>query len=256
MTDEGFIIEFGRYSEWLAGAIEELDPVDRIPSACRGTANPALFDLVARSVGIAPGMRILDVGSGLGGPATWLSTTHDCTVVGVDVMASEVAAAHRLFPEHTAIAAHVSALPFRSASFDGAWALGVLEMIEDKCAALSEVRRVLKPGASLGIYGFVKKVPALIDPPSSDHFEDPEVVAGVIEEAGLNVTSAGPVPSHDRPPENWSRAIEAVRARVKSRYRDHPDLGRVDAELRRFNRLRREHQIEAWTLVATKPRPR
>lgn len=40
---------------------------------------------LAQLAGIVPGIKILDAGSGLGGPSRYLATQHGCSVVGVDL---------------------------------------------------------------------------------------------------------------------------------------------------------------------------
>jgi len=42
---------------------------------------------------LKPGLRVLDIGSGLGGPARTLAETYGCHVTGIDLTASFCAAA-------------------------------------------------------------------------------------------------------------------------------------------------------------------
>ncbi len=59
---------------------DDLSPVDQFHT--RG--EPATLDL-ARRAGIAPGMRVLDVGGGLGGPARTLASRFGCSVEVLDL---------------------------------------------------------------------------------------------------------------------------------------------------------------------------
>jgi sarcosine/dimethylglycine N-methyltransferase len=43
---------------------------------------------LARLAGISAGMSVLDVGSGIGGPARFLAATYDCRVMGASTSAS------------------------------------------------------------------------------------------------------------------------------------------------------------------------
>src|SRR5918997_5681115 len=61
-------------------AIEDLTPIDQLHARGRG-ATLAL----ARLAGITPGMRVLDVGGGLGGPARTLASEFGCAVEVLDI---------------------------------------------------------------------------------------------------------------------------------------------------------------------------
>lgn len=118
----------------------------------RGLA--ATQELVAL-LGPQPGESLLDIGSGIGGPARWIAMRYGCTVTGVDVTAAFCEAARalnaacgvadrvRVF-EGTALA-----LPFPDASFDRAYSHGVLMSIADKIGVYREAFRVLKSGGRL-----------------------------------------------------------------------------------------------------------
>jgi sarcosine/dimethylglycine N-methyltransferase len=104
------------------------------------------------------GESLLDIGSGIGGPARWSATQYGCTVTGVEVTAACCEAARGL---HVAcgVADRVRivdgtalALPFPAASFDRASAHGVLTSIADKLGVYREACRVLKPGGRLVVF--------------------------------------------------------------------------------------------------------
>lgn len=61
-------------------AVEDLAPLDQFHT--RGLA--ATRELIAYA-GVKPGRRVLDVGSGLGGPARVLASEKNCHVTGVEV---------------------------------------------------------------------------------------------------------------------------------------------------------------------------
>lgn len=99
--------------------------------------------------------HILDVGSGIGGPARYFSTRFGCKVTGLD-----------LTPEFCEVARHLTrllalqdrvtmevgdalAMPFAPASFEGAYSMNVSMNIADKGGFYREIHRVLKPGAWL-----------------------------------------------------------------------------------------------------------
>src|SRR5688572_20623369 len=70
---------------------EDLAPADEFHSAGR-SATRALVELAK----MPPGSRVLDVGSGLGGPARYLAATLDCDVAGIDFSPDAVVRSHPL----------------------------------------------------------------------------------------------------------------------------------------------------------------
>ncbi len=61
------------------------------PKATLQEAQNAKLDLVARKVGLKPGMRVLDLGCGWGGMASWAAEKYGCSVVGVTLSKDQVA---------------------------------------------------------------------------------------------------------------------------------------------------------------------
>jgi tocopherol O-methyltransferase len=112
---------------------------------------------LARLAEWRPGMRVLDAGCGVGGPALWLAATYGVNVVGVTLSevqltrARKYAAKRKL--EHLARfeIADFTALPYPDASFDVVWAQESVCHVpaESKQAFLREAFRVLSPGGRL-----------------------------------------------------------------------------------------------------------
>src|SRR5687767_8938331 len=93
---------------------------------------------VARLAGFSDGMRVLDVGCGIGGPARTLAAEFGCTVVGVDLVEEFVEAAREL-TARVGLADRVEfvqgdalELPFGEGEFDGAMLEHVTMNIQDK----------------------------------------------------------------------------------------------------------------------------
>jgi SAM-dependent methyltransferase len=113
---------------------------------------------LAAHMELRPSMRLLDVGSGIGGPARYFADKHCCEVTGVDLTPEFVQVANdltrRVKLNHLAEFRRASALelPFEPDTFDGAYMLHVGMNIADKAGIFREVRRVLKAGSLFTIY--------------------------------------------------------------------------------------------------------
>lgn len=113
---------------------------------------------LAKDLGLAPGMHVLDVGSGLGGPARHFAEAHKCRVTGIDLTEEFVQTAADL-TRRCGLSDLVSFrrgsaldLPFADGTFDAATLIHVGMNIKDKAKLFAEVRRVVKPGALFGVY--------------------------------------------------------------------------------------------------------
>ena len=99
--------------------------------------------------------EILDIGSGIGGPARYFATKFGCSVTGIDVTAQFVSAATELsrlcaLSELTRfVEGDAASLPFEEARFDHAYCFYVGMNLSDRNAILRECARVLKPGGML-----------------------------------------------------------------------------------------------------------
>ncbi len=113
-------------------------------------------DRLLPSLHLAPGMTVLDVGSGLGGPARQIARSSGCTVVGVDLTPAYVDAAQEL--THTAgLAEQVrffcsDIAAFDGSEFDAAYTLHVQMNVADKKTYFAEIGRRLRPGAHLATF--------------------------------------------------------------------------------------------------------
>jgi ubiquinone/menaquinone biosynthesis C-methylase UbiE len=107
----------------------------------------------ANLVTAKPSDHILDVGSGIGGPARYFARRFGCRVTGVDLTA-EFCGTARVLTHAAGLADRIAfhegdalAMPFADASFDGAYSMNVSMNIADKGGLYREIRRVLRPGA-------------------------------------------------------------------------------------------------------------
>src|SRR5882724_12337379 len=112
---------------------------------------------LAKLAGISSDAAVLDVGSGIGGPARFLAATYGCRVTGVDLSAPFVDAA-RYLTERTGQSGQVAfqtgsalELPFDDGLFDVVLLQHVAMNIADRARLYREIRRMLKPGGRFAI---------------------------------------------------------------------------------------------------------
>lgn len=146
--------------------------------------------------------KVLDIGSGLGGPSRYLAATFGCHVTGIDLNPSYVEAAS-LLAERTGLAGKVDyhegnalALPFAAGEFDLAWTQHVAMNISDRAGLYAEAFRVLRPGGRLAIYDVLAGTggPLTFPVPWSERAETsflltPDQMKSALEAQGFEIVS-------------------------------------------------------------------
>lgn len=202
----------------------DLAPVDQFHT--RG--KQATLDL-AQLGQLRPGMTVLDVGGGIGGPARALAAEFGCQVTVLD-MTEAYCQAGALLTERTGLSdrvrfQHGNALemPFADSSFDIVWMQHCSMNIADKALLFGEIHRVLQPGGRLLIHEIVAgpnqpihfPVPWASDPEVS-FLRPVEELLAIIGEAGLRRAEMR---------DNTDAALTWFRARASSMPSTPPALG-------------------------------
>lgn len=184
---------------------------------------------LANLAGLQPGKHILDVGSGIGGPARTLASEYGCQVVGLDLTEEFVEVATALtgkvglgdrvtFRQGSALN-----LPFNDGTFDVVWSQNTFMNIEDKETALKEVGRVLR---SEGIFAIQASLAGSnegleyplfwANHPDISFLTTPEELRRLMAQAGLIQLEWEDI---------TQRAIELSRRQQAIRPEDRPPLG-------------------------------
>jgi ubiquinone/menaquinone biosynthesis C-methylase UbiE len=144
--------------------------------------------------------HVLDIGSGLGGPARTLAETYGCRVTGIDLtqpfceaataMSSWVGLGDRVAFRQ----ADATSLPFKNGTFDAAMTIQVAMNIGAKDKMYLEAHRVLKSGGIFAVYDVLQgevgevlyQVPWARDP-SISHLATPGQMKSLLTGAGFKL---------------------------------------------------------------------
>ena len=113
---------------------------------------------LGEAMGLEPGMRVLDIGCGVGGPQRALAESFGCSIVGLNISDYQLGkcAAYNekagLDDLCSLVQGDFMAIPAGDRSFDAAYHIEALPHAPDKIAAYAEVFRVLRPGAVFAGY--------------------------------------------------------------------------------------------------------
>ena len=149
---------------------------------------------------IRPGMKVLDVGCGLGGSVRFLAAERDCLATGVELTQEYVDVSISLaklvgfegkvdFRQGSALD-----LPFDDETFDLVWTEHAQMNIEDKGRFYSEISRVLKPGGRLAFHDIFEGEGGEVHFPvpwagdgSINFLVSLESIKKLVEESGLKI---------------------------------------------------------------------
>ncbi len=177
--------------------IDDLSSVDEFHIGGRKATEELMSQLE-----ITAADHVLDVGSGLGGPARFLADRYKCRVSGVDLTRDYVETGNWLcqwlgLDDHVRL--HQSsalAMPFQDSTFSKAFMLHVGMNIENKEDLCLEIARVSQPGALFAIYDVMQTAEGelLFPVPWATTSEpsrvgSPERYKRALEQAGFEILS-------------------------------------------------------------------
>ncbi len=147
-----------------------------------------------------PGEHILDIGSGIGGPARWFAAKCGVRVTGVDLTPEFCAAAVAL-NRATGLADRITikngsalALPVEDNSFDRAYSQNVIMNIENKRQFYREAFRALKPGGVLALSNLCRGKDGAFrypvpwaETPATSFLATPEEMRAQLQDTGFEI---------------------------------------------------------------------
>lgn len=218
MTDaEAMADEFDTMAAWTADAVLELGRSHAIPAACRGSGSPAALEWLATGLRLRPGMRLLDCGAGVGGPAELAAQRFGVTPVLAEPMVYACRASARLFGRPV-VAAGGEQLPFASGVFDAVWSLGVLCTVADQAALLAELRRVAAPDAPVGLLVFLRTRAELPEQPEGNHFLNADELDRLLTASRFAVLDRAELADFPAPETEWQAAVDRVEELIERRH--------------------------------------
>ena len=174
-------------------------------------------------LGLDAGSHLIDIGSGLGGPARTVDEAHGCRVTGIDLTQAFCDAATVLsgwigLGERVAFRqGDATALPFDDGTFDAAMTIHVAMNIAAKDRMYAEARRVLKPGGRFGVYDVLQGEGGTVHfpvpwarEPSISHLATPDEMVELLTAAGFGIEAT--VDSTEES-EAWFEAMAARMSR-------------------------------------------
>jgi sarcosine/dimethylglycine N-methyltransferase len=206
------------------GSRESLAPPDLFPLDQDHYGGPAATEALGLAVELTPADQVLDLCSGIGGPARYVAWRFGCTVTGIELVPSRVADARRLTDvvgltsSVSFVEGDVTALPFGDGSFDVCLSQESFLHVADKAAVFAECRRVLRPAGRIGFSDWVAR-PELSSA-EHDRLAEAFSAAGIVDQerylaeladAGFAVTEVEDLTERWRPA--LRERLEALRGR-------------------------------------------
>lgn len=177
---------------------------------------------LAEQLKLTEDASVLDIGSGLGGPARTLTESYRCHVTGLDLTQAFCDAAQilsewvNLEDRVTFQQGDATDLPFADDQFDAAMTIHVAMNISAKDKMYEQAERVLKPGGIFAVYDVLQgeggdvlfPVPWAREP-SISHLATPDEMESLLAGAGFKISDVQDSTSESQ---SWFEALTSQMA--------------------------------------------
>ncbi len=240
--------------------IESLDISDLAPMDELHIGGREATLKLGRIANIASNMKVLDVGSGIGGPARILAYEFGCRVVGIDLtkefcdIATMLTKALGLDKKVDFRCADALYMPFEDESFDLVWSQHCSMNIADKKRLYAEYFRVLRTKGLLAIHDVVSGVVSPLDFPvpwaresSASFLSTPDELYNIVTRTGFSEMHWQDI--SDEALDWYKKVKEAGKKRKKSPFGPQlilgPDIAKMAFNMRKNISEKRAGIIEA-----------
>lgn len=176
--------------------VKDLAPIDEFH-----IGGPLATESLIEQLNFPKHSCLLDVGCGLGGAARYVASKYQHRVTGIDLTPEYIEAGNTLCEwlelnnDVNLNQGNALAMPYKNALFDGGYMLHVGMNIEDKLSLFTEIYRVLKPGATFGIYDVMREKDGELMYPvpwatniETSKLSTPEQYKQALERAGFEIS--------------------------------------------------------------------
>ena len=239
-------------------------PAKEGESFSESIANHEYF--LGQALGLEPGLNVLDIGCGVGGPQRAIAKRFGARITGLNVSEYQVGKCST-YNSEAGLAGLCSVLlgdfmdiPAGDESFDAAYHIEALPHAPDKTAAYKEVYRVLRPGAIFAGYDWC--VTPFFDSGNAEHREIkrrieygnalPQIasfaeVTDALQAAGFELLEARDRASDADPETPWYRPLQGRGPTLRGLLRSAPGRKITSAALRVLEGL---HAVPKGALAA------
>ena len=190
---------------------------------------------LGEAIGLKPGMKVLDIGCGVGGPQRSIARKFGASIVGLNISEYQIgkcttyATKEGLEDICSVLHGDFMDIPAEDGSFDAAYHIEAIAHAPDKTAAYAEAFRILRPGAFFAGYDWC--MTPLYDDGNPEHREIrqgieygnalPQIASFADITDGLHACGFEAIEARDRAPDAdpetpWYRPLEGGARTLKS----------------------------------------
>ena len=232
-------IEFDLVAGWTEDAVRALGPEYAIPAGCRGSGSPSDLAWLAEALQVGPDTRVVDVGSGVGGPAAWLAEHFGPQPVCAEPMRGRRGSrAAALRPAHgrRAPPRRCRCGPGRSTPWS-AWACCAPSRARSGRRCCASCAGCSAPRATSACWCSSPAARCAGPLPEGNDFPTEEALTALLAENGFTVVQTMESDGLAQAPVAWQERADAVDDLLARHHGDDPRWQRAQQQTARISRL-------------------